>query len=96
MSSSLAGRATLHRTLAVGRCGRRHAASAGAFITMSAHVAAMAPGTNIGSASPVAMMGAAMDSTMGAKVKNDAVAYLESIQGANEPGLLELEEGPRF
>ena len=55
------------------------AASAGAFITMAAHVAAMAPGTNIGSASPVAMMGASLDSTMSAKVKNDAIAYLESI-----------------
>lgn len=55
------------------------AASAGVFITMAAHVAAMAPGTNIGSASPVSMMGASMDSTMGKKVTNDAVAYLESI-----------------
>jgi membrane-bound serine protease (ClpP class) len=55
------------------------AASAGVFITMAAHVAAMAPGTNIGSASPVSMMGAQMDSTMSRKVTNDAVAYLEGI-----------------
>ena len=55
------------------------AASAGVFLTMAAHVAAMAPTTNIGSASPVQMMGAGMDSTMAKKVTNDAVAYLESI-----------------
>jgi membrane-bound serine protease (ClpP class) len=60
------------------------AASAGAYITMAAHIAAMAPSTNIGSASPVAMMGAAMDSTMHAKVMHDAVAYIESI--ADERG----------
>ncbi len=55
------------------------AASAGAFITVAAHVAAMAPGTNIGSASPVQMMGAGMDSTMAHKVTNDAAAYISSI-----------------
>lgn len=63
------------------------AASAGVFLTMAAHVAAMAPGTNIGSASPVQMMGGAMDSTMAKKVTNDAVAYLEGIaheRGRNE------------
>jgi membrane-bound serine protease (ClpP class) len=55
------------------------AASAGAYITMAAHVAAMAPGTNIGSATPVSLGGAAMDSTMTRKVVHDATAYLESI-----------------
>lgn len=55
------------------------AASAGAFITIAAHVAAMAPGTNIGSASPVQMMGAGMDSTMAHKVTNDAAAYIASL-----------------
>jgi membrane-bound serine protease (ClpP class) len=55
------------------------AASAGAFITLAAHVAAMAPGTNIGSASPVQMGGAGMDSTMAHKVTNDAAAYIASI-----------------
>jgi membrane-bound serine protease (ClpP class) len=55
------------------------AASAGAYITMSAHVAVMSPSTNIGSASPVMMMGAPMDSTMHRKVTHDAIAYLEAI-----------------
>jgi len=59
--------------------GGSRAASAGAFLTLAAHVAAMAPGTNIGSASPVQMGGAAMDSTMAHKVTNDAAAYLASI-----------------
>jgi len=55
------------------------AASAGVFITMAAHIAAMAPGTNIGAAHPVAMGGGEMDKEMKAKVENDAVAYIKSI-----------------
>lgn len=55
------------------------AASAGVFLTMAAHVAAMAPGTNIGAAHPVAMGGGEMDQTMKEKVENDAVAYIKSI-----------------
>jgi membrane-bound serine protease (ClpP class) len=49
------------------------------FITMAAHVAAMAPGTNIGAAHPVAMGGGEMDKTMKEKVENDSVAYIKSI-----------------
>lgn len=55
------------------------AASAGVFITLAAHIAAMAPGTNIGAAHPVAMGGGEMDSVMKEKVENDAVAYIRSI-----------------
>ncbi|HEX9758230.1 MAG TPA: nodulation protein NfeD [Nitrospiria bacterium] len=55
------------------------AASAGVFITMAAHVAAMAPGTNIGAAHPVALGGGEMDSEMVKKVENDAAAYIKSI-----------------
>jgi membrane-bound serine protease (ClpP class) len=55
------------------------AASAGVFITMAGHVAAMAPGTNIGAAHPVAMGGGEMDKTMKEKVENDSVAYIKSI-----------------
>jgi membrane-bound serine protease (ClpP class) len=54
------------------------AASAGLFITYSAHIAAMAPGTNIGAAHVVSM-GAKIDSVMAEKVQNDAVAYITSI-----------------
>ncbi|MBI3399626.1 MAG: nodulation protein NfeD, partial [Deltaproteobacteria bacterium] len=55
------------------------AASAGVFITYAAHIAAMAPGTNIGSAHPVTMGGEKMDETMMKKVENDAVAYIKGI-----------------
>lgn len=54
------------------------AASAGAFITIAAHVAAMAPGTNIGAAHPVGM-GGKIDKTMMEKIENDAVAYIKSL-----------------
>jgi membrane-bound serine protease (ClpP class) len=58
------------------------AASAGVFITMAAHVAAMAPNTAIGAAHPVAIgeQGEAqMSETMEEKVLNDAAAYIRSI-----------------
>jgi membrane-bound serine protease (ClpP class) len=61
----------------VGPTGAR-AASAGVFITMAAHVAAMAPATNIGAASPVAMGGNA-DKTMMKKVENDAAAFIRTV-----------------
>lgn len=54
------------------------AASAGAFLTLAAHIAAMAPGTNIGAAHPV-QMGGEMDKEMARKVTNDAAAYIRSI-----------------
>jgi len=54
------------------------AASAGVFITLSAHIAAMAPGTNIGAAHPVGV-GGKMDKTMAEKAVNDAAAYIRSI-----------------
>jgi membrane-bound serine protease (ClpP class) len=55
------------------------AASAGVLITISANIAAMAPGTNIGAAHPVAMGFGKADETMMEKVENDAVAYGRSI-----------------
>ena len=58
--------------------GGAHAGSAGVFITMSAHVAAMAPGTNIGAAHPVSMQGE-MDTIMSDKSTNDAAAFIRAI-----------------
>jgi len=55
------------------------AASAGVFILYASHIAAMAPGTNIGAAHPVGMGGEKVDSVMANKVTNDAVAYLQSL-----------------
>ncbi len=53
------------------------AASAGFIITISADVAAMAPGTNIGAAHPVSGLGK-MDEVMSKKVTSDAAAYIRS------------------
>lgn len=56
------------------------AASAGAFITLAAHVAAMAPGTAIGAAHPVNLGSSGeMETNMAAKVTHDAAAYIRSL-----------------
>lgn len=54
------------------------AASAGVFITLTANIAAMAPNTRIGSASPVQMEGK-MDETMAKKITNDLAAMIRGI-----------------
>ena len=56
-----------------------NAGSAGTFITLAAHIAAMAPATNIGAASPVSMGGAEMDSVAQKKIFNFSESYIESI-----------------
>lgn len=56
-----------------------NAGSAGTFITLAAHVAAMAPATNIGAASPVSMGGGEMDSVAQKKIFNYSESYIESI-----------------
>ena len=55
------------------------AASAGTFITLAANLAYMAPGTNIGAASPVGAGGEELEGTIGDKVRNDAIANIRSI-----------------
>jgi membrane-bound serine protease (ClpP class) len=68
------------------------AASAGTFILYASHIAAMAPGTNVGAASPVSIGGGAAQQkddkkgkgvesvdTMMKKVTNDAVAYIRGL-----------------
>jgi membrane-bound serine protease (ClpP class) len=51
------------------------AASAGTFILLAAHLAAMAPGTNVGAAHPVGLQGAIASE----KATNDAAAYIRSL-----------------
>jgi membrane-bound serine protease (ClpP class) len=58
------------------------AASAGTFITLASNLAYMAPGTNIGAASPVGSGGEDLTGTIGTKVKNDAIANITSIAQA--------------
>jgi membrane-bound serine protease (ClpP class) len=63
----------------VGPSGAR-AASAGVFITMSAHIAVMAPGTHIGAAHPVTLGAEGKESkTMSEKILNDTVSYIKTI-----------------
>ncbi len=56
-----------------------YAASAGTLITLGAHVAAMAPGTTIGAASPVGTQGEDLGETMEQKVKEDLKAQARAL-----------------
>ena len=74
-----------------------HAASAGVFITYASHVAAMAPGTNIGAAHPVNLGGGSADSsnTMMEKVTNDAVAQIKAVAERRGRNVAWAEEAVR-
>ncbi len=66
------------------------AGSAGTFITAAGHFAVMAPGTNIGAASPISGTGEDLEDTLASKVENDAAALIRSIaqeRGRNEDKL---------
>lgn len=58
------------------------AASAGVFITMSAHIAVMAPSTHIGAAHPVSLGEGKESKTMSEKIVNDTVSYIKTTAKA--------------
>ena len=68
------------------------AGSAGTFVTAAGHIAAMAPGTNIGAATPISGTGEDLPDTLKSKVINDATALLRSIAETRgrDSGRLEL------
>jgi membrane-bound serine protease (ClpP class) len=70
------------------------AGSAGLFITLSGHVAAMAAGTNIGAAHPVGMQGE-VDSIMNEKATNDAAAFVRAIAQQRHRNLAWAESAVR-
>lgn len=68
------------------------AGSAGTFVTAAANFAVLAPGTNIGSATPVSSTGGDLEETLASKIENDAAALIRSIaqeRGRNEDKLEE-------
>ena len=69
-----------------------HAASAGAIITMSGHVAAMAPETRIGAASPVDSSGGDIPETMFNKITEDMTANVRALTERRGPEAVELAE----
>ncbi|MBI4429304.1 MAG: nodulation protein NfeD [Ignavibacteriales bacterium] len=71
-----------------------HAGSAGVFITLAGHIAAMAPGTNIGAAHPVSMEGQ-QDSIMMEKATNDAAAFIRTISEKRKRNVSWAEEAVR-
>ncbi len=72
------------------------AGSAGVFITLSANIAAMAPGTNIGAAHPVGGgIGSDTSSVMSEKITNDAAAFVRAIAQKRHRNALWAEEAVR-
>ena len=76
--------------------GGSQAASAGVFVALAAHIAAMAPGTNIGAAHPVTIgEGQTQDSVMMGKVTNDAAAFIRTIAEKRSRNVQWAEEAVR-
>ncbi len=71
------------------------AASAGVFVTMAADVAAMAPGTNIGAAHPVAVGMGKTSKTMEKKMVNDMVAFGRSLAAGRGRNAAWMEKAVR-
>lgn len=71
------------------------AGSAGTFITAAGHFAVMAPGTNIGAATPISGSGKDLDKTLASKVENDAAALIRSIAQVRGRNQEKLEETVR-
>lgn len=74
--------------------GGSQAASAGVFITLAGHIAAMAPGTNIGAAHPVTLQGQ-QDSIMNEKATNDAAAFIRTISEKRNRNIKWAEDAVR-
>ena len=68
------------------------AASAGTFIAAAANFAVMAPGTNIGAASPVSSGGEDIPETLARKVNEDTRAFIRSIAEKRDRNAQALEE----
>lgn len=75
----------------IGPSGAR-AASAGFLLTIAADVAAMAPGTTIGAAHPVAGTGQPMDETMAKKAAADVAAYARTLANKRHRNVVLAEE----
>ena len=71
------------------------AGSAGTFITAAGHFAVMAPGTNIGAATPISGTGEDLEDTLASKVENDAAALIRSIAQERGRNQNKLEETVR-
>jgi membrane-bound serine protease (ClpP class) len=76
----------------VGPSGNR-AASAGFLITIAADIAAMAPGTHIGAAHPVAGNGEKIDETMAKKMESDVAGYARTLATQRKRNVALVEEG---
>jgi membrane-bound serine protease (ClpP class) len=75
----------------VGPSGNR-AASAGFLITIAADVAAMAPGTHIGAAHPVAGNGEKVDETMSKKMTSDVAGYARTLAAQRKRNVALVEQ----